>query len=103
MGIADRDATINNPIYGTGSTTAYTGTAGTTATLPTQCGAVWVFCSTAAHVKVGVSATAVVDVDMAIPGGVPVVLPVWKEGSRVSAVKVTGGTDGSLYVMPLNS
>ncbi len=100
---ADASATLNDPMYGYGTTTAYTGTAGVTAALVQGAQAVWVVCSTAAHGKIGVGATAVVDVDMAVPANTPVALPVKVIGSRVSAVMVTGGSGGNLYVMPLFS
>lgn len=99
----DYSATMNNPIYGSGTTTAYTGTAGNCAVLSPNCQAVFVWCSTAAHIKVGVTAVATVDVDMAIPAGIPIVLPVNIPLSRVSAVQVTGGSGGNLYVMQLLS
>src|SRR5688572_20561918 len=89
------EATINDPIYGSGTVTAFTGTAGNTATLPVNCNAVFVYCTTAAHVKVGVTAVAAVTVDMAIPANFPIVLPVWASGSRVSAVQITGGSGGN--------
>lgn len=90
--------TLNDPIFGKGTVTAYTGTAGNTAVLPIDCNAVYVWCTTDAHVKVGVSATATT-ADMALPASTPMVLPVHLAGSRVSAIQVSSG--GNLMCMPL--
>lgn len=100
---ADFTSTMINPISGSGTTTAYTGTAGNTAALGQGCASVFVWCTTAAHVKIGVTAVAAVDVDIAIPANTPISLPVTAAGSRVSAVMVTGGSGGNLYVMQLSS
>lgn len=101
--MTDYTATMNDPVYGRCQTVTYTGTAGTSSAITKGITTVVVWCSTAAHIKVGVSATATVDVDMAIPAGVVVPLPVKVEGSRVSAVQVTGGSGGSLYVTEVSN
>lgn len=92
--------TIRAPIFGTGSVTSYTGTAGATSAI-NQPGvnAVWVLCTTAAYVKVGVSATAT-SVDWPVAANVPVIIPVEAEpGFRVSAIQVASG--GNLHVIGL--
>lgn len=98
----DKYATLLDPIYGQGSVTAFTGTAGSTSTLHKDCNTVYVWTTVAAHVKVGVSATATT-ADLPVPANVPVVLPVWAPGSRVSAIQVSGGSGGNLYVGQLVS
>lgn len=97
--------TIRRPIYGKGSVTAYTGTAGTSGALPDGCGAVAVLCTTLAHVKVGVDPTATT-ADLTVAANVTYVLPIEKptnpgsDGAiKVSAVQVASG--GNLHVMPL--
>lgn len=99
---ADRYMTIRNPMYGKGSVTAYTGTAGTSAALPTGANSVWVLCTTAAYVRVGVDPTAVAT-DFPVAANVGVVLPLVgnrdSEQQKVSAVQVAAG--GNLHIIPL--
>lgn len=90
--------TTNQPNYGQGTVTSYTGTAGTAAALVPGSQAVWIMCTTAAYVKVGVSATATT-ADFPLPANFPIVLPVPSEGCRVSAIQVASG--GNLHVIPL--
>lgn len=99
---ADKTMTIRTPMYGQGTVTAYTGTAGTRAALPAGCNSVWVLCTTAAYVRVGASPTAVAT-DFPVAANVGVVLPlkagVPSESQAVSAIQVSSG--GNLHVMPL--
>ena len=88
--------TVRSPIFGSGSVTSYTGTAGTTAAMKPGVNAVWVLCTTAAYVKVGVSATAT-SVDWPVAANVPVIIPIETNGSVVSAVQVASG--GNLHVI----
>lgn len=88
--------TIRSPIYGSGSVTAYTGTAGSSAALKPGVAAVWVLCTTAAYVRVGGTATAN---DFPVAANVGVVLPVETDGSVVSAIQVASG--GNLHVIGL--
>lgn len=89
-------------MYGQGTVTAYTGTAGTRAALPAGCNSVWVLCTTAAYVRVGVSPTAVTS-DFPVAANVGYVLPLRADKSSeeqaVSAVQVAAG--GNLHVIPL--
>lgn len=100
--MADMFATIRQPMYGFGTVTAYTGTAGTTANLPAGCGAVWVLCTTAATVRVGKTATALTT-DFPVAANVGYVLPLdpklSSEDQRVSAIQVAAG--GNLHCIPL--
>lgn len=100
--MADRFMTIRNPMYGHGTVTAYTGTAGTRAVLPAGCQSVWVMCTTAAYVRVGVDPTAVAT-DFPVAANVGYVLPLRadtpSESQKVSAVQVAAG--GNLHVIPL--
>lgn len=98
--------TIRRPMYGAGSLTAYTGTAGTSPALPVGANAVWVLCTTAAYVKVGIDPTAVAEKDFPVAANVGIVLPLEKPtnpGSdgvfKVSAVQVAAG--GNLHIIPL--
>ena len=92
--------TIRRPIFGTGTVTAYTGTAGTRAAFGAGVNSVWVLCTTAAYVKVGVSATAT-SVDWPVAANVPIVIPIDGDstGQVVSAVQVASG--GNLHVIGL--
>ena len=88
--------TIRSPIFGSGSVTSYTGTAGTTAAMKYGVNAVWVLCTTAAYVKVGPAVTAT-SVDWPVAANVPVIIPLESENSVVSAVQVASG--GNLHVI----
>lgn len=88
--------TVRSPIFGSGSVTSYTGTAGTTSAMKPGVNAVWVLCTTAAYVKVGVGVTAT-NVDWPVAANVPVIIPLEADGSVVSAVQVASG--GNLHVI----
>lgn len=96
--------TIRRPVYGQGQNVTYTGTAGTiTNALPQGTASVWLYCSTAAYVKIGASPTATT-ADFPIPANSPVIIPLdFAAGEqaqlKVSAVQVASG--GSLYVIPM--
>jgi hypothetical protein len=98
--MADLYMTIRRPIFGTGSVTAYTGTAGNAAAFGAGVSSVWVLCTTAAYVKVGVSATAT-SVDWPVAANVPIVIPIDGDstGKNVSAVQVSSG--GNLHIIGL--
>jgi len=92
--------TIRTPVWGTGSVTAYTGTAGTTASiLRAGVNAVWVLCTTAAYVRVGADPTAAAG-DWPVAANVPIIIPIENDGGfKVSAVQVASG--GNLHVIGL--
>ena len=94
--------TMHQPIFGKGSVTAYTGTAGTTGFLPEGAKAVWVLTTTAAYVTVGTSPTAA-STDLPLPANIPFIIRLEQpsESLKVSAVQVSSG--GNLHVMPLAS
>jgi hypothetical protein len=90
---------------GPGQLVAYTGTAGTIANaLPQGAQAVWVFCTSIAHVKVSYNgdATAATTADFPVPASVPVKIPLQpgKTGVKVSAIQSAAG--GNLHVCPIN-
>lgn len=90
------------PIAGAGQVVAYTGTAGTVANnLPAGTGAVWVFCTSIAHVKISVAGTDATTADFPVPASVPVIIPVnfGGQGFKVSAIQSAAG--GNLHVCPL--
>jgi len=95
-------ATIHKPIYGTGATVAYTGTAGTSALLPVGATAIYAFCTTIAHIRIGVDPTAVTS-DLPLAANVPVVIPINQgdpsEAQKISAVQNASG--GNLHYIPL--
>lgn len=102
---ANLSLTIRRPIFGQGQVVAYTGTAGTIANaLPSGTPSVWVFCTSVAHVKVGVAPTATT-ADFPVPAGVPVIIPIEVPTSggsaeiKVSAIQSAAG--GNLHVCPM--
>lgn len=88
--------TVRYPIFGSGSVTSYTGTAGTTSAMKPGVQCVWVLCTTAAYVKVGAAATAT-NVDWPVAANIPVIIPLTADGDVVSAVQVALG--GNLHVI----
>lgn len=92
--------TTHSPVWGTGSVTSYTGTAGTTSAINVAgVNAVWVLTTTAAYVKVGAGVTAVSG-DFPMAANVPYIFPVeGQPGFVVSAVQVSSG--GNLHVIGL--
>lgn len=90
---------------GPGQVVAYTGTAGTIANpLPQGAQAVWVFCTSIAHVKVSYdgAATAATTADFPVPASVPVKIPLKPglTGAKVSAIQSAAG--GNLHCCPVN-
>mgnify|MGYP006376266221 FL=1 len=91
--------TIARPNFGKGQKVAYTGTAGTiTNAFPEGTAAVWVSSTTSCFIRIGVSPTAVVDVDFRLPAEVPMCFPAIG-GEKVSAVQDTAG--GIVYAIPV--
>lgn len=87
---------IRRPIYGSGSKTAYTGTAGSV-TVPASTASVLVWTSSAAFVRVGATATTA---DLPLPANAPIIIPTDNTTGApitVSAVQDTSG--GNLYVI----
>lgn len=94
----NQTAVIRRPIYGEGKKVAYTGTAGSV-TITQTANAVLVYCSTAAYVRVGATATTS---DVPVVANVPLVLPCDGLGGgpiTVSAIQDASG--GNLFAMPL--
>lgn len=91
-------AVIRRPIYGGGQKVAYTGTAGSV-TITQTANSVLVYCSTAAYVRVGATATTA---DFPVAANIATVLPCDGLGGgpiTVSAIQDASG--GNLFAMPL--
>lgn len=87
-----------------GQVISYTGTAGVIANaLPQGAFAVWIFCTSIAHVKISYddAATAATTADFPVPASVPVKIPLapGKTGVKVSAIQSAAG--GNLHVCPV--
>lgn len=91
------------PIAGAGQVVAYTGTAGTVSGLPGGAGAVWVFCTSVAHVKISTDASAATTADFPVPASVPVIIPVNTGGQRFSVSAIQSAAGGNLHVCPLGT
>lgn len=91
--------TINRPQFGKGQTVAFTDTAGTiTNALPEGTQAVWITVTTDAFIRIGMSPTAVINVDYLLPANTPMCFPA-VGGEKVSAVRLTAS--GTLYAIPV--
>lgn len=86
---------------GPGQVVAYTGTAGTTTALPAGTAAVWVFCTSIAHVKISTAGTSATTVDFPIPASVPVIFPLVNYGGPVKVSAIQSAAGGNLHVCPL--
>lgn len=96
----DRTSVVRLPTYGSGGTFAFTGTAGTSAALPAGTGGVWVFCDSAAWIRVGVAVTATAT-DWPVPANVMIYIPVADTvtgQARVSAIQIAAS--GNCYFIP---
>jgi hypothetical protein len=86
---------------GPGQVVAYTGTHGViTDFLPGSCSAVWVFCTSAAYVKVGVSPVAT-SADFPLPANVPVIIPLDTNNGNLKISAVQDTAAGNLHVCPV--
>lgn len=91
-------AVIRRPIYGGGQKVAYTGTAGSV-TITQTANSVMIYCSTAAYVRVGGTATTA---DVPIPANAPIVLPCdGLGGGTITVSAIQDASGGNLFVMPL--
>ena len=89
--------TYGRPQAGKSVKVAYTGTAGTTAALPTTTFCVRVMSTTDCFIEIGTAPTAVADTGLYLPA----FTPEYFEGmasAKVSAIQVSTG--GTLYVTP---
>ena len=85
---------IRRPIYGSASKTAYTGTAGST-TVPPYTASVLLWCSTAAYVRVGATATTT---DLPIPANAPIIIPTDNTtGAPITVSAIQDAAGGNLY------
>lgn len=95
---ASLTSVIRRPLYGTGQKVAYTGTAGSV-TLPPYTASVLVWCSTAAMVRVGATATTA---DLPIPANAPIIIPTSNDtGAPVIVSGVQDATGGTMYVIAM--
>ncbi len=91
--------TYGQPMPGASVKVAYTGTAGTTAALPSNTEVVRVIATTDCFIEIGTSPTAVADTGMYIAALVPEYFSCPPSG-KVSAIQVTTG--GAIYVTPFS-
>ena len=92
------NAVIRRPIYGTGTKTAYTGTAGSTSVPPTT-QSVLVWCSTAAYVAVGKTATTA---DIPLPANAPCIIPIDNPtGGPITVSAIQDASGGNLYCVAM--
>jgi hypothetical protein len=88
-------------IAGPGQVVAYTGTHGVIANpLPPGAAAVWIFCTSVAHVKIGASPTATT-ADFPIPANVPVIIPLFQNNGDLKVSAIQSAAGGNLHVCPL--
>lgn len=87
---------------GPGQVVAYTGTAGTIANaLPPNCTAVWVFCTSIAHVKVSEGGTSATTSDFPVPASQPVIFPIAENDGTVKVSAIQSAAGGNLHVCPV--
>lgn len=89
--------TYGSPMPAESLKVTYTGTAGTTAALPSNTEVVRVIATTDCFIEIGASPTAVADTGMYLPALVPEYFSCPPNG-KVSAIQVSTG--GVLYVTP---
>lgn len=85
---------------GPGQVVAYTTTTAIANALPVGAFAVWVWCTTAAYVKVGTSPTAT-NVDIPVPANTPVVIPIGTNDGTIKVAALQETTGGNLHVLPI--
>lgn len=87
--MSDRESVARRPKQSGGGLVAYTGTASTAVVAPVDATAVYVYCSTAAHVSLGAKAAAETT-DLPLPANVLVILQC-QPGDKLSAVQQAAG------------
>lgn len=86
---------------GSGQVVSYTGTAGTISNpLPSTARAVMIFCTTIAHVKVGVSPTATT-ADIPVPASFPIIVPLDVNNGDIKVSAIQSASGGNLHVQPI--
>ena len=86
---------------GPGQVVAYTGTAGTiTNPVPPGANALWIFCTSIAHVKVGANPTATT-ADIPVPASVPVIIRIKQNTGDIKVSAIQSAAGGNLHVQPL--
>lgn len=85
---------IRHPMYGSGSKTSYSGTAGIV-TVPANTETVLIWCSSAAFVRVGATATTS---DLPLPANAPIIIPVTNQtGAPITVSAIQDSASGSMY------
>lgn len=86
-----------------GQVVAYTGTAGTIANaVPSGATKLWIFVTSAAHVKISKGGTSATTADFPLPASVPIIVDIaaMNDGTvKVSAIQ--SATGGNLHVCPV--
>lgn len=89
---------IRRPIYGSATKTAYTGTAGST-TVPPYTASVLLWCSTAAYVRVGDTATTA---DLPLPANAPIIIPTDNTtGAPITVSAIQEVANGNLFCIAM--
>lgn len=89
---------IRRPIYGSATKTAYTGTAGST-TVPPYTASVLLWCSTAAYVRVGGTATTA---DLPLPANAPIIIPTDNTtGAPITVSAIQDVANGNLFCIAM--
>jgi hypothetical protein len=89
---------IRRPIYGSATKTAYTGTAGST-TVPPYTASVLLWCSTAAYVRVGGTATTG---DLPLPANAPIIIPTDNTtGAPITVSAIQEVANGNLFCIAM--
>ena len=94
------DFVIRDPMYGTASKTAYTGTAGSV-TVNHQAQSVLIWVSTVAYVAIGKTATTG---DLPLPANAPIIMPVpnsAQTGSPITVSAIQDSTDRNMYCIAM--
>lgn len=87
---------------GTGQVVAYTGTAGTIANnLPGSAKAVWIFCTSIAHVRVSAGGTAATTADIPVPASWPIIVPLDVNNGDIKVSAIQSAAGGNLHVQPI--
>lgn len=95
-------STYGMPVAGQAQALAFTGTAATSTAFTADIEAVRIVATVDCWVRVGISPTALdTGVDMYVVAGVPETFRIGPN-YKVSAVRLSGGSSGSLYVTPLS-
>lgn len=89
---------------GPGQVVAYTGTPGAiTNAFPIGARAAWIFCTSAAYVRVGSGVSTAASTDIPVPANVPIFVPFETNPGDIKVAAVQDTAGGNLHVLPLAS